>query len=105
MLNTSEHGTSSFFSIQTKIACLGFPILFIVQYEDIKKSTKVIFSISIIGWVLYVAITRVVIGKRYTSDVLFPIEFASIITIFLYKFFMNIKFRSVFFNNKEHIGY
>ena len=103
IINPNERGRSSFISIHTKVACLGFPILFLIQYEDIKKSAKAIFSVSIIGWAIYVAITRVVIGKHYASDVLFPIGFASVITILLYKIFMSDKLRNLFFKDDLNI--
>ena len=83
---TGGPGTS-FPSGHTTMACSFLPLIFFIKEENIKKELKVIIAVGVIGWILFVAISRLLLGKHYPSDVLFPIMITSVITILLYKLF------------------
>ncbi|GAH34073.1 unnamed protein product, partial [marine sediment metagenome] len=50
-----------------------------------KKFLALMLIIVVIGWAIFVAASRVIVGAHYASDVLFSGGAACIITILLYK--------------------
>lgn len=91
---------TSFPSGHTTVACSFLPLLFFIEEKNMKKALKIVIVIGVISWILFVAISRLVLGKHYPSDVLFPIMIASIVTILLYKLFYENKhlFNQLYFH-------
>ncbi len=80
-------GNRSFPSGHTAIGWSVLPFLFLLKKKEIKIEYKIIITIIVISFGLFVAISRVLIGDHYASDVLFSTGIASLITIALYKLF------------------
>lgn len=80
-------GGKSFPSGHAAMGAMFFPLLIKFKDMDWKNPIKVIGIVIIVGWALFVGISRVLIGAHYASDVLFSIGVASISTILLYKRF------------------
>jgi len=82
-------GGSSFPSGHTAMSFMFIPLLIsLSKLLSEKKEKKFLVSIAIIliiGWAIFVAASRVVVGAHYASDVLFSGGAASIVTILLYK--------------------
>jgi membrane-associated phospholipid phosphatase len=78
-------GNDSFPSGHTAMGWMFLPILFSLKGRKINVPTKILISILILSWGLFVALSRVVIGAHYASDVLFSSGFAAIISILFYK--------------------
>jgi membrane-associated phospholipid phosphatase len=64
---------------------LLIPLSKMLTEKSGKKLLTILLIILVIGWALYVGVSRVIIGAHYASDVLFSGGAASIITILLYK--------------------
>ncbi|MBN1803581.1 MAG: phosphatase PAP2 family protein [Candidatus Lokiarchaeota archaeon] len=79
-----EH--TSFPSGHTTMAFIFLPLLIIVKEADWKKLLKISVSILILAWGIFIAITRVIYGAHYLSDVLFASGFTVLFSILLYKF-------------------
>jgi membrane-associated phospholipid phosphatase len=75
----------SFPSGHTGMSFMFLPLLIFVQEHNFKSVVRIVFSILIIGWALFVGLSRIVIGAHFASDVLFSAGMASVITILLYK--------------------
>lgn len=82
-------GGKSFPSRHTAMSFMFIPLLIplskILSEKKEKKFLVIIAIILIIGWAIFVAASRVVVGAHYVSDVLFSGGVASIVTILLYK--------------------
>ena len=82
-------GGSSFPSGHAAMSFMFVPLLIPLSKMLAEKRSKKVLSIIlmfiVIGWALFVAASRVVIGAHYASDVLFSSGVACIITILLYK--------------------
>ncbi|MFW9947448.1 MAG: phosphatase PAP2 family protein [Candidatus Odinarchaeota archaeon] len=81
-------GITGNFSFPSGHAAMGWmflPLLIIVQNKKIKFPLKLTLLIGIIGWGMFVAMSRVIVGAHYCSDVLFSSGFAAAITILLYR--------------------
>ena len=61
--------------------------MFITLKDEIDKKIKLTLIMSVIGFGLFVAISRVLRGSHYASDVLFSTGLASLLTLFFYKTF------------------
>lgn len=85
--NGTDHSRQSFPSGHTAAAWSFLPLLFLVKNKEIDKKIKLSLIMSIIGFGLFVAISRVIRGSHYASDVLFSTGLASLLTIFFYKTF------------------
>ena len=83
--NGLDHNHQSFPSGHTAAAWSFLPFLFLLKEREIKKRNKFAISIFVISFGLFAAISRVLAGEHYASDVLFSTGIASVITIFLYK--------------------
>ncbi|MFX0073500.1 MAG: phosphatase PAP2 family protein, partial [Candidatus Hermodarchaeota archaeon] len=95
IINGNGHNQSqqSFPSGHTSAAWSFLPLLFLAKNKNIYKPIKMLLIIGVIGFGLFVAISRVLNGAHYASDVLFSTGIASILTIFLYKLFYQSDFR------------
>ena len=78
-------GNFSFPSGHTAMGWMFLPLLIIVKKKEIKFPLKLTLLIGIIGWGMFVAMSRVIVGAHYCSDILFSSGFAAIITILLYR--------------------
>jgi len=78
-------GNKSFPSGHAAMGFMLLPLLILLKDRDMRDPTRIIMTIAIIGWGLFVALSRVLIGAHYASDVLFSSAIASVITILLYK--------------------
>ena len=78
---------ASFPSGHTAQGWILLPLLILIKDRGWKDPIKIIVTILVIGWGLFVAISRVIIGAHYASDVLFSSGAAALITILLYKWF------------------
>lgn len=75
----------SFPSGHTAMGWMLLPLLILVKDRKWKDPLKIFILILIVTWGLFVAISRVVIGDHYASDVLFSTGVAAVATIWLYK--------------------
>ncbi|MFX1328463.1 MAG: phosphatase PAP2 family protein [Promethearchaeota archaeon] len=75
----------SFPSGHTAMSFMLLPLLILVKDYEWKDLRKILLTILVVGWAIFVGLSRVVIGAHYASDVLFSGMMASIITIILYK--------------------
>ncbi len=69
-------------------AALGWillPLIILVKDRKWNDQLRIIITALVIGWGFFVAISRVISGAHYASDVLFSTGVAAIITIMLYK--------------------
>ena len=85
--NGSDHSRQSFPSGHAAAAWCFLPFLFLVKNENMDKKLKLALVMSVLGFGLFVGISRVMKGSHYASDVLFSTGLASILTIFFYKTF------------------
>ena len=77
-------GGSSFPSGHTAMGWMFLPLLIAVKDRKIKDPLRIIVSVLVIGWGLFVGFSRIAVGAHYASDVLFSTGAATIVTIFLY---------------------
>ena len=77
-------GGSSFPSGHAAMGWMFLPLLIAVKDRKIKDPLRIIVSVLVIGWGLFVGFSRVAVGAHYASDVLFSTGAATIVTIFLY---------------------
>ena len=77
----------SFPSGHTAQGWMFLPLLIIIKDREWKDPVKILLTTFVVGWGLFIAISRVIIGAHYASDVLFSTGAAAIITILLYKWF------------------
>jgi membrane-associated phospholipid phosphatase len=82
-----DSNNNSFPSGHAALGWIFLPLLILIKDYKWKDPIRILISMFVIGWGLFVAISRVLIGAHYASDVLFSSGAAAIITIFLYKWF------------------
>jgi len=75
----------SFPSGHTAMGWMLLPLLIAVKDRKIKDPYRIVVTVLIIGWGLFVGLSRIVVGAHYASDVLFSTGMAAIVTIILYK--------------------
>lgn len=75
----------SFPSGHTTQGWMLLPLLIIIKDREWKDPVKILLTTFVIGWGLFIAISRVIVGSHYASDVLFSTGASIIITILLYK--------------------
>lgn len=82
-------GNKSFPSGHASMSFLTLTLLLPINNIKIKKAYRLIISFIIIVWAFFVAISRVLIGAHYASDVLFSAQVSLILflllTYYLYK--------------------
>ena len=78
-------GNYSFPSGHTAMGWMFLPLLVLVKDRKIKDPVKIITYILLIGWGIFVALSRIAVGAHYASDTLFSSGFAAIITILFYR--------------------
>ncbi len=78
-------GNQSFPSGHTAMGWMFLPLLIVVKDRKNTDIIKILSYILIVGWGLFVGLSRIVIGAHYVSDVLFSTMMAAVITILLYK--------------------
>lgn len=85
-------GNQSFPSGHAAMGWMFLPLLILVKDRKNTDAVKVLVSILILGWGLFVALSRIVVGAHYASDILFSTGFAAITTLLLYrKYYLNKK--------------
>ncbi|MHA2431396.1 MAG: phosphatase PAP2 family protein [Promethearchaeota archaeon] len=78
-------GNFSFPSGHTAMGWMFLPLLISVKSKETKFPLKLTLLIGTIGWGVFVAMSRVIVGAHYASDVLFSSAFAAVITNLLYR--------------------
>ena len=78
-------GNFSFPSGHTAMGWMFLPFLILVKNKEIKFPLKLTLLIGVIDWGMFVAMSRIIVGAHYCSDVLFSSGFATVITILLYR--------------------
>ena len=80
-------GNQSFPSGHTAMGWMLLPLLIVLKDRDKRDPTRLVMTITIIGWGVFVLLSRILVGAHYASDVLFATGMAAIITILLYYLF------------------
>jgi membrane-associated phospholipid phosphatase len=80
-------GNKSFPSGHSAMGFMLLPLLIILKDRDIRDPKRIVMTVVIIGWGLFVALSRIIIGAHYASDVLFSAGMAAVITVLLYHWF------------------
>ncbi|MCK4781264.1 MAG: phosphatase PAP2 family protein [Candidatus Lokiarchaeota archaeon] len=85
-------GNKSFPSGHTAMGWMFLPLLITVKDRKNTDAVKILAYILILGWGLFVGLSRIVVGAHYASDVLFSTGFAAITTLLLYRnYYLNKK--------------
>ncbi|MHA2289081.1 MAG: phosphatase PAP2 family protein [Promethearchaeota archaeon] len=77
-------GGSSFPSGHTAMGWMFLPMLVAVKDRKNTDPLRMLTIFLVIGWGLFVGLSRIAVGAHYASDVLFSTGAAAIVTIFLY---------------------
>jgi membrane-associated phospholipid phosphatase len=75
----------SFPSGHTGMSFMFLPLLILIKDYKWKNPVKIITTFMVLGWAIFVGLSRIVVGAHYASDVLFSAGMASVITILLYE--------------------
>ncbi len=78
-------GNQSFPSGHTSMSFMFIPLLILVRERKWEDPVKIIVTFLVVGWALFVGLSRIVLGAHYASDVLFSAGMATLITIIFYK--------------------
>ncbi len=78
-------GNQSFPSGHTSMSFMFVPLLILVKHRKLKHPVRIITTVLVLGWAIFVGLSRIVVGAHYASDVLFSAMMASVITILFYK--------------------
>lgn len=85
-------GNFSFPSGHTAMGWMFLPLLVIVRKREWKDPIKILIIILVLGWGIFVGLSRIVVGAHYASDVLFASGVAAVTTLLLYnRFFLSRK--------------
>lgn len=76
---------SSFPSGHTSMSFMLLPLLILIRDYQCKSPKKIVLTILITGWALFVGVSRVVVGAHFASDVLFSAGMASVVTSLMYR--------------------
>ncbi len=76
---------SSFPSGHASMSFMMLPLLILLRDYEWKNPKKIILTILITGWAIFVGLSRIVMGAHFASDVLFSAGMASIVTILMYR--------------------
>ena len=80
-------GNMSFASGHTALGWMLLPLLIVVKDRKISDPIRIIVTVLVIGFGLYMGISRVIVGDHFASDVLFSTGVAAVAIILLYKQF------------------
>jgi membrane-associated phospholipid phosphatase len=80
-------GEFSFPSGHTAMGWMFLPLLVAVQKREWKDPVKILTVILVLGWGIFVGLSRIVVGAHYASDVLFATGVAAVTTLLLYRRF------------------
>jgi len=116
IINGPDSENQSFPSGHSAYSWLFLPFLILIKNEIMKKPVKILIIISVIGYGLFISMSRIILGGHYCSDILFSTGIASVLTILFYKKFYpeDIKFTKeigtlkryqIIENEKLNIGY
>ncbi|MFX1445434.1 MAG: phosphatase PAP2 family protein, partial [Promethearchaeota archaeon] len=87
IINGPDSENQSFPSGHSAYSWLFLPFLVLIKNEKMKKPIKALILISVIGYGLFISMSRVILGGHYFSDILFSTGIASVLTILFYKKF------------------
>ncbi len=83
-------GNASFPSGHTAMGFMLLPLIILVKDREWKDPARIIITILVISFGLFVGISRIVTGDHFASDVLFSSAIAILATILLHKkYFLN----------------
>lgn len=80
-------GNVSFASGHTAMGWMLLPLLIVVKDRKISDPIRIIITVLVIGFGLFLGISRVITGDHFASDVLFSTGVAAVAIILLYKQF------------------
>jgi membrane-associated phospholipid phosphatase len=75
----------SFPSGHTSMSFMFLPLLIIINNRKLKDPIRILTTILVLGWAIFVGLSRIIVGAHYASDVLFSAMMATVITILLYR--------------------
>lgn len=78
-------GNASFPSGHTAMGWMFLPLLILVRERKWNDPIRILTTLFVIGFGLFLGISRIVTGDHFASDVLFSTAVATIATIWLYK--------------------
>jgi len=78
-------GNQSFPSGHTSMSFMFIPLLILIRERKWEDPVKIIVTFLVVGWALFVGLSRIIVGAHYASDVLFSAGMATLITIIFYK--------------------
>ncbi len=82
---------ASFPSGHTAMGWMLLPLLIVVKDRKVSDPIRIIITILIISWGLFIGISRIVVGEHFASDVLFSTGVAFVAIILLYNKFYKSK--------------
>lgn len=87
IINGPDSENQSFPSGHSAYAWLFLPFLILIKNEKMKKPIKILITMSVISYGLFISMSRIILGGHYCSDILFSTGIASVLTILFYKKF------------------
>ena len=87
VINGPDSENQSFPSGHSAYSWLFLPFLVLTKNEKMKNPFKILISISVISYGLFISMSRIILGGHYCSDILFSTGIASVLTILFYKKF------------------
>jgi membrane-associated phospholipid phosphatase len=82
------NGFTDNYSFPSGHAAMGWmflPLLVLVKGKKWSNPVKIITYVLVFGWGIFIALSRVIVGAHYASDVIFSTFFAMMITVIFYK--------------------
>lgn len=76
---------NSFPSGHTSMSFMFLPLLILVKDRKWKNTIRIIGTFLVIGWAIFIGVSRILVGAHFASDVLFSAGMAAVITIVFYK--------------------
>ena len=76
---------SSFPSGHASMSFMLLPLLILMRDYKWRNLKRIILTILVLGWAIFVGLSRIVVGAHFASDVLFSAGMASIVTILMYR--------------------
>ncbi|MFX1377690.1 MAG: phosphatase PAP2 family protein [Promethearchaeota archaeon] len=80
-------GGDSFPSGHTSVSFMFLPLLILMRERKLFDPIRILVTVLVLGWAIFVGVSRVIVGDHYASDVLFSSMVAVVITTLLYKKF------------------